>query len=218
LPSFQINLLVCNIFQFYPFITRRVTCAHVYNEIPDSEKDSIFAGVSEISEKKIKKFSFLDLKFVRKNDARDVALFEFTDKSKLQDYGVEEAIFADEGEIDKLKVGKKVYFAGYPLANDFLQMGMGITLAVSETIISSVKYSNRDQKIDFILIDRLVNPGNSGSPVFSEKGKIIGLTSGTLNRTQRIGESLINVPVNIGMVRPSSNYILDLLKEVEDEE
>ncbi len=64
---------------------------------------------------------------------------------------------------------------------------------------------------DFILIDKLVNPGSSGSPAFC-RGKIIGLTSGTINQTYKMGEKLINVPVGLGIIR-TSNYILDLLNK-----
>jgi len=88
-------------------------------------------------------------------------------------------------------------------------MDMGIALAASQTIISSIKYRNSDQTIDFIVIDKVVNPGSSGSPVFY-KDKIIGIASNNMNQSHLIGTMLINVPVNIGLVR-TSNYILELL-------
>ena len=176
------------------------------------EKGSIFAGVPQITEEKIKRFDFLDIRLSSKDDIRDTALFEFSDKDKVKDYGFEQSLFMTEGEIDKLEIGEEIYFSGYPLANEFIGMGMGITLATCSSIISSIKYSNRDKKVDFILIDKLVNPGNSGSPVFVGN-KILGLASGTLNQTHRIGETLINVPVNLGMVR-TANYTLDLLEKI----
>jgi len=195
-----------------------VTCAHVYQQIADSEKASIFCGAISPDTKDndaVKKYNFYDISFITQHPdpRRDVCLFEFKkSESGLESYGYEIDKLSSEDDIKKLKVMSQVEFQGFPLGNEFLQMGMGITLAASQTIISSIKYSNVDSKVDFILIDKLVNPGSSGSPVFHDE-KIIGIASGTLNQTHRIGETLINVPVNIGLVR-TSNYILELLNSL----
>lgn len=196
-----------------------VTCSHVYQQITSSEQSSIFCGAISpvtINDESEKKYDFYDISFVMQHpdQRRDVCLFEFKkNENNLKDYGYEIDNLQNEDGIKELKMLDTVEFQGFPLGNELLQLGMGITLAVSQTIISSIKYSSIDHKIDFILIDKLVNPGSSGSPVFHNE-KIIGIASGTINQTHRIGETLINVPVNIGLVR-TSNYILELLNSLD---
>lgn len=189
-----------------------ITCAHVFNEISADLKNFIFCGICEKTESIIKNYNFLDLKFVDKDDKRDVALFDIIDPAnKLAEYGFSETDLANESAINGLEAESDIFFAGFPLANEFLKMNMGITLMASKCIIGSLKYNTIDKKIDFILIDKAVNPGSSGSPVFHDN-KIIGLASGTINQGHKIGETLVNVPVGVGMVK-TSNYILDLLSK-----
>lgn len=192
---------------------RAISCAHVFNEIPVDFRDSIFIGITKTStDDAIKNYDFYEISLLSKNDARDIALFSIKDdKDQLKEHGVPQSMLMTEDEIKKLTPTTTIYFAGFPLANEFLNMGMGVTFLISQCIIGAVKFSNMDKKIDFILVDKHINPGNSGSPVFLED-KIIGLASGTINQTHKIGESLVNVPVGVGIVR-TSNYILDLLLE-----
>lgn len=193
---------------------KAISCAHVHNEIPPDFRDSIFLGIAQKNTDNITKYDFYDTKLISKNDPRDIALFSIVDKeNKLQSHGVENKILMSEDEINKLEPGTTINFAGFPLANEFLNMGMGVTFLISQCIIGAVKFSNKDQKVDFVLVDKQINPGNSGSPVFLGE-KIIGIASGTINQTHKIGESLVNVPVGVGIVR-TSNYILDLLAETE---
>lgn len=190
-----------------------VTCSHIYNEIPPDFRDSIFLGISKkgATETNIIYDSYKTT-LITKNDARDIAVFSINDENNtLDEHGVDESALMTEEEIKKLEPTTPVYFAGFPLANEFLNMGMGITFLISQCIIGAVKFNNNDKKIDFVLVDKHINPGNSGSPVFL-KNRIIGLTSGTINQTHKIGESLVNVPVGVGIVR-ASNYVLELLSE-----
>jgi len=191
---------------------RATSCAHVYNEIPADFRDSMFLGIARKGTESITTYDFYEARLLSKNDQRDIALFSVTDKEdKLKSHGISSDVLVKEEEIIKLEPGTIVHFAGFPLANEFLNMGMGITFLLSQCIIGAVKFSNKDKKIDFVLVDKQINPGNSGSPVFLGE-KIIGLASGTINQTHKIGESLVNVPVGVGIVR-TSNYILDLLRE-----
>jgi len=193
-----------------------VTCAHVYQQLSVLEKRAMSCGVVSVDtkDKQIKKYNFYDVNFLAEHpeQRRDICLLEFKgNHDEIVDYGYDSGDLFNEIDIEKLKTTEAIFFMGYPLANEFLQMGMGVTLAASQTTISSIKYSNDDKRVDFIIIDKLVNPGSSGSPVFL-KDKIIGVASGTLNKSHRIGETLINVPVNIGIIR-TSNYILELLEK-----
>ena len=194
---------------------KAISCAHVYNEIPVDFRDSIFIGVTQKNKyNTIKNYDFYPITLLNQDEARDIASFSIKDdENKLKEHGISQSILMEEGEINNLMPTTTVYFAGFPLANEFMNMGMGVTFLISQCIIGAVKFSNKDKKVDFILVDKHINPGNSGSPVFLDD-KIIGLASGTINQTQKIGESLVNVPVGVGIVR-TSNYILDLLASFE---
>jgi V8-like Glu-specific endopeptidase len=194
-----------------------VSCAHVYQQIPEAENDSLFCGIMAPETKEsdnVKRYNFVDIKFVKKHpdDRRDVCIFKFSDNvDDIKDYGYDKKKLATEDEINKIKPIDTIEFNGFPLANELMQRGRGITIAASRSVVSAIKFSSLDKRVDFILIDKLVNPGSSGSPVFLND-KIIGIASGTLNQTTKIGETFINIPVNIGMVR-ASNYILELLDD-----
>ena len=102
-----------------------------------------------------------------------------------------------------MQAGNEVLFVGFPLANDFLKIGVGITLFANKCIVGAVKYSSNDNKIDFVQIDSHVNPSNSGSPLFDiESGKIIGVVSGTFHNIVR-SQELIQIPRNMGIVKPA---------------
>ena len=188
---------------------RLVTCAHIYSQISDDEKKSIFCGVPINIDGKNIEYSSFDIKISKLDDKHDLALFEVLDFGKhTENFGIAKSDFMTITELEAIERTKEAHFIGFPLANEFLQMGLGITLSASECSIGAVKYTN-EGVLDFILIDKLVNPGNSGSPLYIGK-KIVGLTSGTFNQTHKIGDALINVPVSLGIVR-TSNYIRDII-------
>lgn len=199
-----------------------VSCEHIYKQIPETEKKSMFCGVVSPDTKdykKIRKYGFYDIHFFKhhKEKKRDLCLFKFDDSEKVEteikSYGYSLDIFLTESELEDKTAGESISFAGYPLANELLQQKVGLTLALDRAIISDMKYSGADERIDFIFINKTVNPGSSGSPVFLGD-KIIGIASATLNRSHVIGSTFINVPVEMGIVRPS-NYILELFDSVE---
>ncbi len=106
---------------------------------------------------------------------------------------------------------------GFPLTNEFLILGVWITLFISSSIIASVKNNSSKKDIDFMLTDNHINPGSSGSPLFDEENKkIIGVVSGTFNNnfvSPVKSESSVNtvqIPRNIGLIRPSY-YLAKLL-------
>lgn len=188
-----------------------VTCAHVYNEIPENERENIFCGIMEKAAGRINNYKSYNLTFESSDDERDFALLQIQDNDSLGNRGVALTNFANLKEVEKVKRGEDLFFSGFSLANELLKMGMGITLTTDKCVVSTIKYRNSDQKINFLLVDKLINPGGSGSPVFY-KNKIIGLASGSINRTHNLSGTVIKVPVGIGIIR-TSNYLLDLLKK-----
>lgn len=82
------------------------------------------------------------------------------------------------GNSDDVGVGDKVFVIGAP---------MGLTYSLSAGIISgrhSEKNPLRDDKIlEFFQTDASINTGNSGGPMFNDKGEVIGIVSSILTRS-----------------------------------
>ena len=79
-------------------------------------------------------------------------------------------------EDDSLAIGRKAYVAGYPY---------GMPFTVTEGSVSSPK-----QLIDgkyYIQIDAAVNPGNSGGPIFNDKGEVVGVTVSKFTNADNMG-------------------------------
>lgn len=82
------------------------------------------------------------------------------------------------GNSDDVRVGDRVFVIGAP---------MGLTYSLSNGIISgrhSEKNPIRDDKIlEFFQTDASINTGNSGGPMFNQKGEVIGIVSSILSRS-----------------------------------
>lgn len=197
---------------------RLITCHHVFAGIPVDSRRNVVCWSPYERKNNITKYSIYDISLVGSDIRNDIALFmvhKNDSKKKLLGEGLRVRDLISSSNIINVKPGADIYFLGYPLANEFLGIGMGITQTVSKAVVSSIKYRGEDNQLDFMLIDKLINPGSSGSPVFIKikgKYKILGIASGTLNKSHKIGETLINIPVSIGMLR-ASPYIYKLIKD-----
>ena len=184
-----------------------ISCAHIYNQIPRINGVEIFAGILDTSSNHIDTYKTQNVEFLSKDDQRDIAIFSLETDADESKCFKEEDLELDEA---KIQAGKDVLFVGFPLANDFLKIGIGITLFANKCIIGAVKYSSNDSKMDFVQIDSHVNPSNSGSPLFDiESGKIVGVVSGTFHNTVK-SQELIQIPRNMGIVKPAL-YIPDTI-------
>jgi len=92
-------------------------------------------------------------------------------------------------------VGTKVYAFGYPLALSL----MGKEIKVTDGIISSK--SGFDGDITTYQITAPIQGGNSGGPLFDEKGNLLGINSSKI-----IKDNVDNVAYTI-----KSNYVLNLI-------
>lgn len=99
--------------------------------------------------------------------------------------------------MEKADVGEKVFTIGYPL-NDI----MGNNYKVTDGIISAK--SGIEDDVRFYQITVPLQPGNSGGPLFNDKGSIIGLTTARLN-SKAVGTQIENVNYAI-----KSSYLLTL--------
>jgi len=101
------------------------------------------------------------------------------------------------GITEKAETGEKVFTIGYPL-NDV----MGTNYKVNDGIISSK--SGIADDIRYYQISVPLQPGNSGGPLFSKDGNVIGITSSRLNG-DAVGTKVENVNYAI-----KASYLLNL--------
>lgn len=92
-------------------------------------------------------------------------------------------------------VGTKVYAYGYPMALSL----MGKEIKITDGIISSK--SGIDGDITTYQISATIQPGNSGGPLFDDKGNLIGINSSGL---ARLGSESTGYTIK-------SSYVLNLI-------
>lgn len=116
------------------------------------------------------------------DEKSDVAVLEITQK------GLSPVTI---GEVSKLKVGQPVLAIGSPFGLDY---------TATQGIISSLARSlPNDSYTPFIQTDAAVNPGNSGGPLFSADGKVIGINSQIYSRTGSYAGISFAIPIDIAM-------------------
>lgn len=92
---------------------------------------------------------------------------------------------ADLGDSDALRVGEWVIAIGNPLGLDHT-VTLGIVSAKGRSGFGG-------QFDDFLQTDAAINPGNSGGPLLNAQGKIVGINTLVLERTQGLSFS---IPIN----------------------
>lgn len=131
------------------------------------------------------------VKILLLDSKNDVALL------KVEDVKFKHLASIPYGISEKADIGENIFTIGYPL-NDI----MGTNFKVSNGIISA-KTGIADD-IRFYQISAPLQPGNSGGPLFDQKGNVIGITSTKLN-AKAIGTEVENVNYAI-----KSAYLINL--------
>ncbi len=112
------------------------------------------------------------------DEATDLALLQIVPDSKPLPV-------AELGDSDALKVGEWVIAIGNPLGLDH-SVTLGIISAKGRTGFGG-------QFDDFLQTDAAINPGNSGGPLVNSQGKIVGINTLVLERSQGLSFS---IPIN----------------------
>ncbi|MEO6915018.1 MAG: trypsin-like peptidase domain-containing protein [Chitinophagaceae bacterium] len=99
------------------------------------------------------------------------------------------------GNSDEVKVGQWVLAVGYPL-NLETTVTAGIVSAKGRTLEINRRKSETPVE-SFIQTDAAVNPGNSGGPLVSTEGKLIGINSAIASPTGSYAGYSFTIPVNI---------------------
>jgi Do/DeqQ family serine protease len=99
------------------------------------------------------------------------------------------------GNSDEVKVGQWVLAVGYPLTLE-TTVTAGIVSAKGRTLEINRRQSDAPVE-SFIQTDAAVNPGNSGGPLISTDGKLIGINSAIASPTGAYAGYSFTIPVNI---------------------
>ena len=133
-----------------------------------------------------------------RHQARIVGLDPKTDLALLKVETDESLPFVALGDSDSARVGEWVVAVGNPF-------GLGGTVTVG--IVSALgRDINSGPYDDYLQIDAPINRGNSGGPLFNNRGQVIGVNSAIYSPT---GGS-----VGIGFAIPS-NMVRDIVAELE---
>lgn len=109
------------------------------------------------------------------------------------------------GNSEDVKVGQWVLAIGYPL-NLQATVTAGIVSAKGRTLDINSRQSQRPVE-SFIQTDAAVNPGNSGGPLVSTDGRLLGINSAIASPTGSYAGYSFTIPVNI-----VKKVVADLLK------
>ena len=97
-------------------------------------------------------------------------------------------------DIKSPKTGEQIYVMGYPMSSILGRYNPSI----SQGIVS--KTSGFGEMAGEFQITAKMNKGNSGGPIFNDKGEIIGLSVGKLNKSEILKvDGFIPEDVNVGI-------------------
>lgn len=126
----------------------------------------------------------------REKSAKLVGLDERTDVAVLK-IKMDDLPSVDIGNSDDLKVGQWVLAIGSPF---------GFEETATQGIVSALGRSlPNDTYVPFIQTDVAVNPGNSGGPLFTTDGKVIGINSQIYSNTGGYMGLSFAIPINVAM-------------------
>lgn len=95
------------------------------------------------------------------------------------------------GDVNQLKVGEPVLAIGSPFGFDY-SASAGIVSAKSRTV-------SNDTSVPFIQTDVALNPGNSGGPLFNQKGEVVGVNSRIFSGTGGYMGLSFSIPMDVAM-------------------
>ena len=131
------------------------------------------------------------VKIIGRDPLADLALLEVIGLERKVPY----LKFAEDEDIYS---GEEVFAFGHP---------MGMAWSLSKGIISSTERYARHPYINSIQVDAAINKGNSGGPVFNEKGEIVGVATLMVSRTNQ--NAGVGLAVRADIARKSLALMLE---------
>jgi len=145
----------------------------------------------------LKNGKIVNARIVKKDIKNDLAIIKI-DGNNYKSLSIEPSL--------NIKRGMKAYAMGFPMAER-----QGIEPKLTDGIISSL--SGLDDEPTTFQITNPIQPGNSGGPLFSEQGRVIGIVSSTFS-TVAVANAYGHLPQNVNFAIKSS-YLSELLNTIE---
>ncbi|OJU69854.1 MAG: serine protease, partial [Acinetobacter sp. 39-4] len=95
------------------------------------------------------------------------------------------------GNVDQLRVGEPVLAIGSPFGFDY-SASAGIVSAKSRNM-------SGETSVPFIQTDAALNPGNSGGPLFNQRGEVVGVNSRIFSGTGGYMGLSFSIPIDVAM-------------------
>lgn len=195
---------------------RIVSCAHLLNNLNDDQKKGLMANVMVAQPgKDLEAYKWIPIKEISKDVKDDLAVFQLQEVPFDSAQGKSDIKFLEMGDSENVEVGQETYFIGFPYAAQLINDGFGVTLVVNKGIVSNIKRDGTDpeKKRNWLIIDAISNPGNSGCPVIDvDSNKVIGVMSISFRTPSMTVKDLdIREPMHIAGAKPI-NLVNKLLK------
>lgn len=95
------------------------------------------------------------------------------------------------GNVDRLKVGEPVLAIGSPFGFDY-SASAGIVSAKMRNMMG-------ETSVPFIQTDVALNPGNSGGPLFNQRGEVVGVNSRIFSGTGGYMGLSFSIPIDVAI-------------------
>ena len=95
------------------------------------------------------------------------------------------------GDSNQIKVGEPVFAIGSPFGFDY-SASAGIVSAKSRNM-------SGETSVPFIQTDAALNPGNSGGPLFNQRGEVVGVNSRIFSGTGGYMGLSFSIPIDVAM-------------------
>lgn len=124
----------------------------------------------------------IDATVVGSDERTDVALLKVTGSNYPE---------LRTGNVDQLKVGEPVLAIGSPFGFDY-SASAGIVSAKMRNMMG-------ETSVPFIQTDVALNPGNSGGPLFNQRGDVVGVNSRIFSGTGGYMGLSFSIPIDVAM-------------------
>ncbi len=142
-----------------------------------------------------------EAKIIIKDESNDIAFIKPESSPKLPGANV------SLGDSSEVKLGDKVFTIGFPMSNV-----LGQQPRYSEGVINSLAGMGDDPKAFQISIP--IQSGNSGGPLFNQKGEVVGIVSSSLDSANTF-QVFGNAPQNVNFAIKST-FVKNLLPMIPD--
>ena len=170
-----------------------------------SAKDYIITNYHVVKGKQAIKAKFtngdvIEANIISKDVKNDIAILELKTSSSIESRELQ------FGDSSKTRMGEKVFTIGFPAS-----FVLGERPKYTDGVISAVTGIRDDPTVFQITVP--IQPGNSGGPLFNQRGEVIGITTSSLSL--RATEVLGAIPQNINYALKSS-FVKNLLASIPE--